>query len=280
MCDIHKGIAIIGFTLYTIGRTDAVSVAQIKAPPKSSGAFSVVVCISAQVVDSASGVVWYNFRMSNFEEEKASVMSQDLSPEMMARATAPKKTWFFERMGDGKIFATEESEAWQICYNKSTWKRRDFRLVGTSDGTTYNRIVKESMVEAHQLAPKIEEKKKELLRYQKAEEDLIMNQAVDMEGDPSDKVNEENKQKVLRLRTIMDRIHGELDVMEERYKDITSAVVQRATDAEMEVAKANQAKRVAESLDVDWPDQNLNIITPAGSSKPRSKIVGILEGRV
>lgn len=239
-----------------------------------------MLCISAQVVDSASGVVWYNFCMSNFEEEKASVMGQDLSPEMMARANAPKKTWFFERMGDGKIFACEEMEAWQICYNKSTWKRRDFRLVGSSDGTTYNKIVKEMMQEAHQLAPKIEEKKKELLRYQKAEEDLIMNQAVDMEGDPSDKVNEENKGKVLRLRTIMDRIHGELDMLEDRYKEVTASVVKHATEAEIEVAKANQAKRIAEGLDVDWPDQNLNIITPAGSSKPRSKIVGILEGRV
>lgn len=207
-------------------------------------------------------------------------MSQDLSPEMMARATAPKKTWFFERMGDGKIFACEESEAWQICYNKSTWKRRDFRLVGTSDGTTYNKMVKEMMQEAHQLAPKIEEKKKELQRYMKAEEDLIMNQAVDMEGDPSDTVNEENKQKVMRLRKIMDRVHGDLDVMEGRYKEVTASVVKHATEAEIEVAKANQAARVAQGLDVDWPEYNLNIITPAGSSKPRSKIVGILEGRV
>lgn len=245
-----------------------------------TGAFSVVLCTSAQLVDSDSDIVWYNLRMSNLDEEKAEVMSQDLTPEMIERASKPKKTWFFERMGDGKIFACEEREAWQVCYNKSTWKRRDFRLLGTSDGTTYNRIAKESMSEAHALAPQIDAKKKELQKYMEAEEKLIMNEVVDMEGDPSDTINEANKQKVLRLRVIIDRIHDELDVMEARFKDVTASVVKRATEAELEVAKANQAERVKNGMDVDWPDEYLNINTPAGSHKPRSKIIGILEGRV
>lgn len=217
--------------------------------------------------------------MSDLDKEKEEVRSQDLSPEMMARATAPKKTWFFKRLGDGKVFACEEREAWQIVYNRSTWKRRDFQLLGTSDGTTYHRITKESMVEAHQLAPEIDKKKAELQRYMDAEEKLVVDEAVDMEGDPADVVNEGNKQKVLRLRTIMDRLHGELDKMEARYREVTATVVKRATDAEMEVAIANQKARVAQGLDVDWPDESLNIQTPAGSHKPRNKILGILEGR-
>jgi len=206
--------------------------------------------------------------------------SQDLSPAAIEKATAPKKTWFFERMGDGSIFACEEREAWQIVFNKSKWKRRDFRLVGTSDGTTYHRITKESMAEAYALAPTIESKKVELQRYMKAEEDLIIGEAVDMEGDASDTFNEANKQKVLRLRKIMDRLHSELDALEQRYKEVTASVVKNATNAELEVAKANQAKRIEQGLGFDWPDADLNIQTPAGSHKPRTKILGILGGRI
>lgn len=218
--------------------------------------------------------------MSDIEQEKMEMQSQDLSPAMIERSTAPKKTWFFERMGDGKVFACEEKEAWQIVYNKSTWKRRDFRMLGTSDGTTYNRIVKESMKEAQILAPEIDKKKAELQKYMNSEENLIMNEVVDMEGDPSDTFNEANKQKVLRLRTIMDRIHKELDILEGRYKTVVKDVVQRATNEELEVAKANQAKRVAEGYELDWPNENLNIQTPDGSAKPREKILGMLSGRL
>lgn len=231
-------------------------------------------------MDSASCILWYNLCMTDsIEQEKEALRSQDLSPAMVERANAPKKTWFFER-GDGKVIACEEKEAWQICYNRSTWKRRDFRILGTSDGTTYNRIVKESMTEAHALAPEIEKKKTELTRYMKGEEDLLLNEVVDMEGDPSDTVNEANKAKVIRLRTIINRIHKELDEMESRYKSVTSSVVKHATEAELEVAKSNQAARLAQGLDFDWPDGSLNIETPAGSSKPRQQILGMLSGRL
>lgn len=210
--------------------------------------------------------------MFNLDDERREVMSSDLTPAMREQASRPKKTWFFQR-GDGKIMAVEEKEAWQICYNRSTWKRRDFRLLGTSDGTTYHRIVKESIAEAQKLEPMIAKKNGELERYMQAEENLVVNEAVDMEGDPSDEFNEANKQKVLRLRKIIDRLHDELDKLEEEYKSVTAAVVTRATEAELEVAKKNQADRVAQGLDVDWPDENLNIQTPAGSHKPRKTIL-------
>lgn len=218
--------------------------------------------------------------MQNLEQEREETKGKDLSPKMIERATAPKKTWFFLRYGDKKIFACEEREAWQICYNKSSWRRRDFQMLGSSDGTTYQRIVKESMTEARKLQPEIEKKQTELKRYMDAEDNLVMNEVVDMEGDPSDTVNEANKQKVLRLRKIIERLHNELDKMEEKYKEVTGDIVAKATEAELKVAKANQAKRVEEGLDVDWPDENLNILTPAGSSKPRKKIIGLMEGRI
>lgn len=203
-------------------------------------------------------------------------MSRDLSPAMMEKASKPKKTWFFERMGDGKIFAAEEREAWQICYNKSTWKRRDFRLLGTSDGTTFHRITKESIIEAQQLEPEINKKKAELEKFMKREEDLILDEVVDMEGDPSDEENERNKQKVLRLRKIIDDLHDTLDKMEDRYRELVADVVSTATEAELEVAKKNQQQRIDNGQELDWPDENLNIQTPAGSHRPRKTILNQL----
>lgn len=218
--------------------------------------------------------------MFNIDEERQQVMSRDLTPAMLEKANRPKKTWFFKRLGDGKIIATEEREAWQIVYNRSTWKRRDFQLIGTSDGTTFNRIVKESISDAQKLEPEINKKKAELEKFMKREEDLILDEVVDMEGDPSDVENERNKQKVLRLRKIIDDLHTTLDEMEDRYKDLVADVVQKATDAEMEVAIANQAERIKQGLDVDWPDQNLNIQTPEAKSGGRQKILGLIGGRM
>lgn len=182
-------------------------------------------------------------------------------------------------MGDGMIFAAEEKEAWDICYNKSNWKRHDFKLLGTSDGTTYHRIVKESIGRAKELEPQIAAKKDELSKYMRAEEKLIMDEAVDMEGSPEDKVNESNKQKVLRLRGIMERLHGELDTLEDEFKNISSDIVKRATAAELEVARKNQQARVDAKQDLDWPDPDANIITPDTNDKGRRKILGIMEGR-
>lgn len=218
--------------------------------------------------------------MFNLDEERQQVMSQDLTPAMMQKASAPKKTWFFKRLGDGKVIATEEREAWQICYNRSTWKRRDFQLIGTSDGTTFHRIVKQSIVDAQKLEPEINQKKAELEKFMKREEDLILDEVVDMEGDPSDVENERNKQKVIRLRKIIDDLHESLDEMEERYRALVADVVQTATDAEMEVAIKNQADRIAQGLDVDWPDQNLNIQTPEAKAGGRQKILGLIGGRM
>ena len=217
--------------------------------------------------------------LTEVEKEIQQMRDSDLSPAMMARARTPKKTWFFERMGDGMILACEHKEAWQICYNRSSWKRRDFRLLGTSDGKTFQRIVNESIAEAQRIEPQIEKKRAELQRYMQAEENLIMNEAVDMKGDPSDETNEKNKQKVLRFRKMMDDIHEDLDALEAEYQEKVSSVVKRATDEELKVARANQKRRLADGLEVDWPDENSNINTPDAQGKRRQKIVSIIEGR-
>ena len=48
--------------------------------------------------------------MFNLEEEKTEVMSRDLTPAMREKASKPKKTWFFKRLGDGKIITTADRD--------------------------------------------------------------------------------------------------------------------------------------------------------------------------
>jgi len=64
----------------------------------------------------------------------------------------PKKTFFF-RIGDGKPFATEEKEAWEILQSRGNWRRKDVEYLGTSDGAKYY----EALIEATKIrAPKHE----------------------------------------------------------------------------------------------------------------------------
>ena len=217
--------------------------------------------------------------MAELTKEAEEMKSRDMSPAMMEKARAPRKTWFFERMGDGMILACEAKEAWQICYNRSAWKRRDFRLLGTSDGKTFKKIIDASIKEAQRLEPQIEKQREQWQKYMAAEEKLLVEEAVDMDGDPEDTENELNKKKVLRLQKIIEREGEKLDALEQEYREKVSQVVKKATDAELEVAKENQKKRLAEGLEVDFPDENMNINTPDASNKGRKKIVTLIEGR-
>ncbi len=204
--------------------------------------------------------------MTDQPNEIEQVKALDLSPAMKARESTPKKTWFFER-GDGKLIICEEREAWDIVNNRSEWKRHDFKLVGVSDGTTFQRIVKESIANAQRLEPEINKLEAELTRYEKAEDKLVVEEAVDMEGDPSDTVNEANKLKVLRLKKIIARLEEQLNAKQKEYREVVSDVVKRATDAEFAVAKGH----------IEWPT-DMHIITPDADPRQRQKILKLMNG--
>lgn len=197
---------------------------------------------------------------------------RDLSPAVIARAKAAKKTWFVERTGfpnQGQIIAVEEKEAWDMLYNTSTWKRRDFRFIGHSDGKTYKKVVEESMGMAHKLLPEIESTRAEVEKYRNIEGKLMVDEIVDMDGDPSDEANELNKNKVLRLRKIITKHENKLEELEKDYSNHTANVIHRATDAELEVARANWAEKKV------WPGA-VNMITPHVDSGERLRILGAM----
>ena len=195
------------------------------------------------------------------------VRSQDLTPAMIEKESKPKKTWFFER-GDGFIFAAEEPEAWEIMYNRSTWKRRDFKMLGVSDGTTYKSIVSKGKSRAIALQNEVEAKLKEMQQYQKALNRLLIDEAVDME-DPTDPVNVANIGKVKRLQTIIGRMEKELSKAEDELKNLTKNLIKEATDAEVEKARGHMER-----------PRRVDVITPNASSEDRQKIVSIMDGRV
>lgn len=200
------------------------------------------------------------------------IRGRDLSPAMIARAKAAKKTWFVQRTGNpnkGEIIAVEEKEAYDMLYNTSTWKRRDFEFIGHSDGTTYKRIAEESMGTASKLLPEIETTRIEVEKYRNTESKLMIDEIIDMDGDPSDTKNEENKMKILRLRKIITRHEDKLEKLENEYANHTSNVVKRAQEAELKVARANWKKQKV------WPG-NMNIITPSVSPGERLRILGAM----
>lgn len=198
------------------------------------------------------------------------IRGRDLSPGMMAQASAPKPTWFVKRLGDGMIFACEEREAWDILHNTSNWKRHDFKFIGHSDGKTFLKIAKHSLGEARKLEPEIDQVKKQIAQYRAMEERIVIDQVVDMDGDPKDTFNEENKQKVFRVRSILEKQEKKLEALETEYRSFTRDVVKRATDEEMRVAMKNWKKNKT------WPGA-MNIFTPAASPRDRARILSSMK---
>lgn len=202
----------------------------------------------------------------NPPDDKDQVMQSDLAA--VQRDTKPKKTWFFERMGDGMVFPCEEKEAWDICNNRSEWKRKDFKLLGTSDGTTYQKVIAESRSAADRLSPIVTTLEKEVERYVNLEEKFMLENIVDMDlDDELDAENAEHKKKVLKIRGIIDRKKEQLASSKKEYQAAVSGATKAAIDAELEVAKENMRKHGA-----DWPGQ-VNIITPDATPADRAKIL-------
>lgn len=206
-------------------------------------------------------------------DDLESIKGRDLTPALVARVKAAKPTWFVRRLGDGMEFCCEEKEAWDLIYNTSTWKRRDFQFFGFSDGKTYKAHVEKAMGQASKLGPEIEKLKAEIEKYRRAEERLLIDEAVDMEGDPEDAENEANKKKIMRLRGITEKLDAKLEALEDQYNNHTRNIVRDATAAERKVAVANWKKNGP-----TWPGA-INIATPGVSARERNRILGAMQNQ-
>lgn len=139
----------------------------------------------------------------------------------------PQKTWFFRR-GDGEIFASYQSEAYELIYGRSTWMRKDFTLIGFSDGTTYGRIIASAKEAAQEARAKVKAAQDKLQKYLDGKEKLMFEQFKD-ENDPM----------VVRAQSFIEKAEEELRAATSTLKDSTKNIAKAAFDAELEVAKKN-----------------------------------------
>lgn len=188
------------------------------------------------------------------------------------RLQAPKKTWFFQR-GHGKnavIIAAEYREAWDICNNRSEWKRRDFTLLGCSDGKKFNEVIKDAQQIASVLLPEIKSLNIRLGKFNTAQERLELEEVVDEDDPDSDPINAANVAKLKRLRKMISETRKKLSEKKDEYKKTVGEVNQRAFDAELKVAKANMKKNGPE-----WPSA-ANVETPGAEGQARNKILKLM----
>jgi hypothetical protein len=139
----------------------------------------------------------------------------------------PQPTWFFEG-ADGKPFAVNEKEAWDLLTNKSQWRRHDLKMLGASDGQTYHETIKGAGGRTKELQKQIADKKSSLDRYIKGHDKLMFEDFLD-EDDP----------KVQRAKEVIAKVEAEIDPLEKELKDIKGNLVQKAFNAELEKARGN-----------------------------------------
>ena len=169
---------------------------------------------------------------------------EDQNP-LKAEGQAPTKigkTWFIKR-GDGFIFACQEQEAWGLFHNRTEWMRHDFKIIGVSDGKTYVRIIKESANNKVNLERQVAELSREVTRYLKTYDKMKYE---DLLADSNPKVK--------KLKKILDEKNAELDKVNSELNDIQRKVIQKAFDAELEVARGH----------IEHPS-NQDVFTPAGN---------------
>lgn len=158
-----------------------------------------------------------------------------------AESAKPHKTWFIER-GDGYIFAAREQEAWELLKNRTNWMRRDFKIVGVSDGTTYHKVLRESARELPALQKQSSEIQAEIGEYTKTEHRLKFEDLVD-----------DTDERMVKIKGIKSGLMKKLDGVLKQIQELTTGIEKKAFDAEFEVAKGN----------IEMPS-NHDIITPGG----------------
>jgi len=166
--------------------------------------------------------------------------------------TKPCKTWFIER-GDGFIFACDEAEAWGLFHNRTEWMRRDFKIIGVSDGTTYFSIIRNSSQEMQKLKEELMPLKRSFDKYSETEDRLRFDELLD---DTDEKV-----QKVTQLLT---DLQVKITEIENKIKNFQSELINKAFNAELEIARGN----------IELPT-NHDIITP--NRADRDKILAKLQ---
>lgn len=161
--------------------------------------------------------------------------------------TKVSKTWFFERTGDNFIFACDEHEAWNLLNNKSSWARKDFKMLGMSDGKTYVSVLKTANREVENLRQQRATLALDFDRYSKTEERLRFTELKD-----------DTDEMVIKVKGILSNLSKEIQTLDEQIHSFDKDIIQKAFDAELDKARGNMVA-----------PQNFDVITPVGSDRDK-----------
>lgn len=138
----------------------------------------------------------------------------------------PKKTWFFED-GNGRIIPVEEKEADSILTVR-TAGRRNYKLIGVSDGQTFVKEIQKAKLEIAEKKKLLEEHKKNLNRYIEGHDNLLFKEFAE-EDDP----------RLVRAKKKIEEVKAIIEPLEKEFKKTTDEILKRAETAELEVARGN-----------------------------------------
>jgi hypothetical protein len=181
----------------------------------------------------------------NDEQEKLQALSQK---------SQPVKTWFIER-GDGFIFACDEAEAWGLFENRTNWMRKDFKIIGVSDGTAYFAHIAKNKNRAIELQDELTKIEYDYDRYTKTEDRLRFEELLD-----------ETDEKVLKVGAIRKDLLAKINDIRGKLENINKDVIGEAFNIELEKARGN----------IEYPS-NHDVITPG--IRDRDRILSALGQR-
>lgn len=162
----------------------------------------------------------------------------------------PKKTWFFIRKADDKlVFEESKSQAWE------RHKDPAFKNFGTSDGTTYKKMMDKNKKEIKKLSNKARKVRERIEKMRDNREKMI-----------TEEFHDEDDPKVEKADRRIEEEEEKLAQIQEKMKDKQRNKVKKAQKAEAKQAEENGYT----------PPPNQDVKTPYESGKKRALVVNEL----
>jgi hypothetical protein len=157
--------------------------------------------------------------------------------------TKINKTWFIQR-GDNPndIFACEEQEAWGLFQNRTNWMRRDFKIIGVSDGSTYVKVLNESKGEVDKAQSEVASLSRDLTRYLDTKDNLKFKELLP-----------DTDEKMIRLNGLIKELEDKIEEQNKILNNAQKYMVDKAFKAELEIARGH----------IEMPS-NFDVMTPNG----------------
>lgn len=159
--------------------------------------------------------------------------------------TGPEPTWFFRREVDQKVLAFGEAEAHSLLRERNNWMRRDFTMLGSSDGREYYRVIQAAQADAAEKRSQLAAAKSDAARYRQTEDRLRFEELRGAD-DPQ----------VAKVVGILAELDARIAASEAELADWDRAVIDRAFAAELALATGNMAA-----------PRNMSVFTPKESDR-------------